>query len=100
MYTEKDRLEQFASKIELDGRIHTDNGSWIVYFDEFNSEERELLLRHKDEVITILNERESVAEALLVFDDTQINTSYLDIIYYLNYCPNVPEEEYTDLMED
>lgn len=97
MYTNADKCKQFASKIELEGREHTDNGNWIIYFDEFEGDELNFLLENKEEIITILNNRESVSEALLICDDPNSDLPYFDIIYYLDYCPNVPEEEYNEL---
>lgn len=97
MYTNADKCKQFASKIELKGRECTDNGNWIIYFDEFEEDELNFLLENKEEIIAILNNRESVSEALLICDDPNSDSSYFDIVYYLDYCPNVPEEEYNEL---
>lgn len=99
MYTKTDRCEQLASKIELEGRNCTDNGNWITYFDEFEGDELNFLIENKEEITTILNNREAVAVALLICDDPNSISPYLDVIYYLNYCPNVDEEEYLE-MED
>lgn len=89
--TKTDKLQQFVSKIEIEGRDQTDNGNWIVYFDEFKDAEYEFLIENKKEILNILRSRESVSE-VQCFE----YVDYFDIMFYLNYCPNVPEEEFEE----
>lgn len=96
MYTNTDKCKQFASKIELEGRNSTDNGNWITYFDEFKGDDLDFLMKNKEEILIILINRESVANALLICDDPNSNSPYFDIVYYLDYCPNIFEEEYEE----
>lgn len=92
MITKNSELQQFASKIEIEGRSQTDNGSWIIYFNEFEGPEYEFLIENQFEIAKILRSRESVSEVQHCVKD-----EYFDIIFYLDYCPNVPEEEFEDL---
>lgn len=91
MITKNSELQQLASKIEIEGRNQTDNGNWIIYFNEFEDPEYEFLIENQFEIAKILRSRESVSEVQHVKDE------YFDIIFYLDYCPNVPEEEFEDL---
>lgn len=93
MISKKDELQQFVSKIEIEGRSQTDNGNWLVYFDEFKNAEYEFLIENKEEILNILRSRESVSE-VLCFEYKDYG--YFDIMFYLNYCPNVPEAEFRE----
>lgn len=92
MITKNSELQQLASKIEIEGRSQTDNGNWIIYFNEFEDPEYEFLIENQFEIAKILRSRESVSEV-----QHYVKDEYFDIIFYLDYCPNVPEEEFENL---
>ena len=104
MISKKDELRQFVSKIEIEGRIKTDNGNYTVFFNEFEDAEYEFLVQNKEVILELLkslecvdNEHTYMEDLLYYGDDDKIHQdefSCFVIMFRLNYCPNVPEENF------
>lgn len=75
--------------IVMDGTANTSSGNWIMSFDEL---QRQIGLDLNDKpffrqlIGTMLCERPEVA-------DLHIGTDCLDVVYYLDYCPNCGPEQ-------
>lgn len=60
MISKKDELQQFVSKIEIEGRNKTDNGNYTVFFNEFEDVEYEFLVQNKEAILELLKSLECV----------------------------------------
>lgn len=104
MISKKDELQQFVSKIEIEGRLETEDGNYTVFFDEFVDAEYEFLIQNKEAILELLKSLECVdsghtyMQDLMYWGDDdkmhQDEPSYFHIRFHLNYCPNVPEEKF------
>ncbi len=104
MISKKDELQQFVSKIEIEGRLVTEDGNYTVFFDEFEDAEYEFLVQNKEAILELLKSLECVdsghtymQDLMYCGDDGKMHQdgfSCFDIRFHLNYCPNVPEEKF------
>ena len=105
MISKKDELQQFVSKIEIEGRLETEDGNYTVFFDEFEGAEYEFLIQNKKAIIELLKSLECVdsdhtymKDLMYCGNDGEIyqddKFSYFNVRFHLNYCPNVPEEKF------
>ena len=83
------RLENLVEQIIKESTENTSSGSWIVYFDEL--QERYHVPVSSDNGIgsmlfKILETRPEMAEIEAMEDG-------FDMVFYLNYCPNLDESE-------
>lgn len=95
--TKEERIEQIVQRLIKEGTENSNNGSWIVYFEELNEDE-EFVTEHAEEIEKRLWEREEIADVVVEADsfDMMFWTSYLE-----NYGQNDDEiiigEENTNL---
>lgn len=104
MISKKDELQQFVSKIEIKGRLETEDGNYTVFFNEFEDAEYEFLVQNKYAILELLKSLECVDKGHTYMQDLmycgddgkmhQDEFSCFDIRFHLNYCPNVPEEKF------
>ena len=104
MISKKDELQQFVSKIEIKGRLETEDGNYTVFFNEFEDAEYEFLVQNKEAILELLKSVEGVdrehtymRDLMYCGDDGKMyqdEQSYFHIRFHLNYCPNVPEEKF------
>ena len=104
MISKKDELQQLVSKIEIKGRLETEDGNYIIFFSEFEDAEYEFLVQNKEAILELLTSLECVdsghtymRDLMYCADDgkmRQDESSYFNIRFHLNYCPNVPEENF------
>lgn len=104
MISLKDELQQFTSKIEIKGRLETRDGTYTVYFNEFEDAEYEFLVKNKYTILEFLKSLECVNSGRTFMknlmywgDDDKIHqdeNSYFYITFHENYCPNIPEENF------
>lgn len=104
MISKKDELQQLTSKIEIKGRLETEDGNYIIFFNEFEDAEYEFLVKNKEAILELLKSLECVdsghtyMQDLMYCEDDgkmyQDEQSCFYIAFHKNYCPNVPEEEF------
>ena len=105
MISKKDELQQFVSKIEIEGRLVTEDGNYTVFFDEFEDAEYEFLIQNKGAILELLKSLECVDSDYTYMEDLMYcenngeihqddKFSCFKIRFHLNYCPNVPEEKF------
>lgn len=104
MINKKDELQQLTSKIEIKGRLETEDGNYIIFFNEFEDAEYEFLVKNKYAILDFLTNLECVdsghtymRDLMYCGDDGKMyqdEQSYFHITFHKNYCPNVPEEEF------
>ncbi len=101
--TVTDKTEQTDIEVKLaaivdyiinDGTQNTSEGNWMTYFEEFPPElgGAGFIQENKDKIQELLSTREEVA-------DIELNNDNFDVCYYLDYCPNVEQEEVDDFLE-
>lgn len=105
MISKKDELQQFVSKIEIEGRLETEDGNYTVFFDEFVGAEYEFFIQNKEAILEFLKSLECVDSEDTYMEDLMYwendgkmyqddKFSCFHIRFHLNYCPNVPEEKF------
>lgn len=104
MINKKDELQQLTSKIEIKGRLETEDGNYIIFFNEFEDAEYEFLVKNKEAILELLKSLDCVDSGHTYIQDLmycgddgkmyQDEQSYFHITFHKNYCPNVPEEEF------
>lgn len=60
MISKKDELQQFVNKIEIEGRLATEDGNYTVFFNEFKGAEYEFLIQNKEAILELLKGSECV----------------------------------------
>lgn len=71
--TKEEKIEQIVKSLIKEGTENSNNGSWIVYFDEFNEDE-EFVIEHAEEIENRLWEREEIAEVYI--SDESFNMTF------------------------
>lgn len=104
MISKKDELQQFVSKIEIKGRLETEDGNYTVFFNEFEDAEYEFLVKNKYAILELLESLECVDSGNTYMKDVmycgddgrmyQDEISCFHIRFHENYCPNIPEENF------
>lgn len=104
MISKKDELQQFVSKIEIKGRLETEDGNYTVFFNEFKDAEYEFLVKNKHAILELLESLECVDSGRTYMEDLmycgddgkmyQDEKSCFYIKFHENYCPNIPEENF------
>jgi len=94
----KNTLENAAKYIIETSARETSTGNWITYPEDMPAGiiSAELFSKHKDQIIDMMLEYEAVAEAVSGSDGC------IDVIMYLDYCPNFEphEDERDDYPDD
>lgn len=85
------KLIEVADYIIKQGTTNTYEGNWIFNFDEIPSDILgvDMLHEHLDSIRNLLLNRQEVA-------DVEISGDTIDVVYYLDFCPNVEQEEIDD----
>lgn len=81
----KQKIKSIVDGIVKEGTENTNEGNWIVYFDEFKDDEQ-FVREHSEEISDALEEREEVSDVVLTDDSFDTN-------FYLKYCPNYEWKE-------
>ena len=82
------KLIEVADYIIKQGTTNTYEGNWIFNIDEIPTDVLgvEMLHKHLDSLRDLLFNRQEVA-------DVEISGDTIDVVYYLDFCPNVEQEE-------
>lgn len=77
--TKEEKIEQITKRLIKEGIQNSNNGSWIVYFDEFNEDE-EFVSENAEEIENQLWKREEISDVYLEDDSFNMMfwTSYLE----------------------
>lgn len=95
--TTEERIRQIVNRLIKEGTENSNNGNWIVYFEEFKEDE-EFVIEHAEEIENRLWEREEISDVI-------VNDNSFDMMFWANYVKNyvlddddiVIGEENTDL---
>lgn len=85
------KLIEVADYIIKQGTTNTYEGNWIITFDEIPSDVLgvDMLHKHQDSLCDLLFKHQEVADVVISGDT-------IDVVYYLDFCPNVEQEEIDD----
>ncbi|MDE6455223.1 MAG: hypothetical protein K2L38_04790, partial [Dysosmobacter sp.] len=82
-------LDRAVERIVLEGTENTSSGNWIVYFDEL-AKDLGLMIRPGNGLYEMLEDKMNQRPEVL---DVEMNSDCIDVIYGLNFCPNLDEEQ-------
>ncbi|WP_088187921.1 DUF6329 domain-containing protein [Desulfosporosinus sp. FKA] len=83
------RLNQLADQIIRESTQNTSNGTWAVYFDEI-LERYHVPVSHNNGVSTML---QKILEARPELAELGPMENGFDMVFYLDYCPNLDKNE-------
>lgn len=83
--TKEEKIEQIVQRLIKEGTENSNNGSWIVYFEELNEDE-EFVIEHIEEIEDRLWEREEIS-------DVVVENNSFDMMFWTSYVKNYGQDD-------
>ena len=94
MSNQHELAKKIADYLIEQGTENTSNGSWIVYFNEIE-DEFGVYLDYFDDLVTQITDELNPE----IVADVDSSNYCFDMVFYLDYCPNIETEVILEAME-